>query len=257
MGHYLRRLLDRAEGRLPMLQPRARSLFEPAAAAAASVEEVTAEAAAERPAAMPQAAPQRGRERLQPTSPALAAAPAPTRSTAAALVAATVSGHVNTVAAPQPLAVAALRQPPTPPSLPAAQREVLVMQPVHTQTIVRRAEGSTPPPAQQPEPQPAAAAPAGPPSLPRPAAAASAVLQVPSARAPATAAAALRLAQARQPAWQRSGARAPTAAPVQVSIGRVELRAAGQPPEPARAGAPAAPMLSLDAYLRGRHGGRR
>ena len=50
---------------------------------------------------------------------------------------------------------------------------------------------------------------------------------------------------------------APTLAPVQISIGRVEVRAVQAAPDPPRASGPAAPRLSLDAYLRQRNGAAR
>jgi len=45
--------------------------------------------------------------------------------------------------------------------------------------------------------------------------------------------------------------------PVQITIGRVEVRAVHAPAERARSAAPAAPRLSLDDYLRRRSGGSR
>ncbi|MDE2300841.1 MAG: hypothetical protein KGK18_22085, partial [Burkholderiales bacterium] len=51
-----------------------------------------------------------------------------------------------------------------------------------------------------------------------------------------------------------AAAAAPAPVPVQISIGRVEVRAVQAPPELPRAGGPAAPRLSLDAYLRQRNG---
>ena len=46
-------------------------------------------------------------------------------------------------------------------------------------------------------------------------------------------------------------------AAVQISIGRVEIRAVQAPADTPRRGGPAAPRLSLDAYLRGRNGAAR
>ena len=57
-----------------------------------------------------------------------------------------------------------------------------------------------------------------------------------------------------------ASAPAPTPPTIEVTIGRVEVRAAVGPPAPVtrpRVAAPAAPSLSLEEYLRSQHGGRR
>ena len=68
------------------------------------------------------------------------------------------------------------------------------------------------------------------------------------------------LARAQAPAVTRRESlhvAAPTPAPVQISIGRVEIRAVQAPANKPRAVGPAAPRLSLDDYLQQRNGAAR
>lgn len=73
----------------------------------------------------------------------------------------------------------------------------------------------------------------------------------------AAAEAAVRLAHAQANVVARHEARAATPSPVQITIGRVDVRAVSDKREGSQAKGPAAPRLSLDEYLRQRGGAER
>lgn len=288
MNGFLRHIVRRAQGQAPVLQRRRPSLYEsrqePAAEAGEAIATQPAAAAVEtRRAAEPEAtrtaprapvavsepaADQAFPQNIATPPPALPRAtttPAPTPAPATLIESIQTLRETVVVA---PANAATPNQAPQPPrrdTTPAAAIDAPTVRPLRDAiaptaalrsppSIATRASAAEPRPAQAqaPAPPPAAAsattrasAPAPPPPLPAPARLA--------ARDAAPAAVA-------HPARRNApAAPAPAApAPVQVSIGRVEIRAGAAAATPAatprRNGAPA---LGLDDYLRQRHGDRR
>ncbi|MET4726679.1 hypothetical protein ABIE09_000450 [Lysobacter enzymogenes] len=286
MNGFLRHIVRRAQGQAPVLERRRPSLYEsrqePAAeaneaigtqAAATAVETrrafepESARTAPRAPVAVSEpvadkAVPQ-NIDTPPPALPRAATTPAPTSGPATLIE--SIQTLRETVVAVSANATAPNQtpQPPRRDTTPAATIDAPTIRPQRDATpsptalrsppsVATRASAADPRPAQAqtPAPPPAAAsaparAPAPPPPLPAPARLA--------ARDAAPAAVA-------HPARRNApAAPAPVApAPVQVSIGRVEIRAGAPAATPAAAprrnGAPA---LGLDDYLRQRHGDRR
>jgi hypothetical protein len=281
MSDYLTRLARKALGREPVLLPRLPGLFEPSAVGGSmgeaasrseglSVAEPPARTAADRrpspfrprrvaPRATPASPPQPAAIHL-PTGekPPPEASPVPVRGNRPAPAleeTAALPGVARPVSWPQRMEDDV--SPPGPPSGPAAGA-----------ACPAPLEAPPPEPFTR-QPQPSSAA--GPPSTPvdrlsvheppRIEGSGSTRLRVAAAPAPATAA--LPLA-APAPPPTRSEPRAakiqispPPAPAIRVSIGRVEVRLVA-PPAPASPSPPSQPKpaMSLDDYLRGRHGGR-
>jgi len=260
MSDFLRSLVARAEGRLPVLERRPRALFEPAPGQtvhAPGMPEVEAMAVV-RPAA-PSAL---GDAPLLAPGRAAAARP----SGPAAAMPASAEHRAAPIREPAPVQGLLSRSTPLPPPPAAASNRpaALLATPASTP---HAAAGSTATDAPQRSPlRPALRQPGADPvearAAPRPrpveTASPAGVLRPQAAQA-APSVMLLARAQARSPAQAPGFARAAAApVPVQISIGRLEVRAA--PPAAAdrpRPAGPAAPRLSLDNYLRSRNGAAR
>ena len=253
MSGFLDVLIARTEGRLPVLERRVRALFEPPAGApAASLDLGSA-------VATPLAA-----DRDSGSSPAATAGASRQSARGSAPLARTSSdepvARVGAVLRPQPVAPIG----PRPASVPGDAHRTAEAAPAHDRPLAR--------------PSPAAARPDNVPALHRPRAevrpasasvartakhgelaAATPIGPLQRRTAPAPHAAVV-LARVQANAVARRDApfaAAPTPAPVQISIGRVEVRAVQAAPDPPRASGPATPRLSLDDYLRQRNGSAR
>jgi len=278
MNAFLAGLVDRAQGRAPVLERRPRALFEPQRPEpAARIEEIAQDTSADEPrvaaAASHAAHPSLERPIDRPLLPAVAPLarpvgrePAPAR-------------HESMPARPALLAVEPLpasrrgsastdddaprspRRSSTPEARdtsrePAPRRAETANAALPTAPVRPRSAEAT---AREPRPR-EASTPASP--------AVTTVQHVHHHHAASPAAArattpvvcpAVLLAKAAQsPPPRREPAAAPASPPpVQITIGRVEVRAVHAPAERARSAAPAAPRLSLDDYLRRRSGGSR
>ncbi|HJV61283.1 MAG TPA: hypothetical protein VJ743_10090 [Albitalea sp.] len=252
MNRFLAGLVDRAEGRAPVLQRRPRALFEPAAGAGSSAEPLEQNLAF---ASAPASAREVG-DRAEPAPPALGRSHDPRageRSAVhaeqrdlprAALLPEAPPSRRMPVAAPAHAEPRPLYAKPEPP-------QARPLQVITTRTVLRELRPAAPP----------TLAPQGPVSarhadVPAPPAASPSPRNVDRTPAPP---AAVLLAKAQSLAVVRHE-RQPRAAPapVQISIGRVEVRAIGTSGERgSRASGPSAPRLSLDDYLRQRNGASR
>jgi hypothetical protein len=266
MSHFLNRLLDRAEGRAPVLERRPRTLFEPRALDEAHPVESFAErvlpAAEVLPRAHPDAAP-------------FAAAPRRAETPISTLL--TDQSEIrpprhapeamNAPHLPLPERAAPPAEPPRPRATRAdARSERQEFSTVATKTIEAPARASArqnsgtqrTEPSRTPQKTSAAEA--------TPAAQETTPVLALSHRIPAptlrlehgsVAESAVRLARAQTPAAQREPSAPAAPAPVQITIGRLEVRAVSDKPQSAAARKPSTPRLSLDAYLHQRHGGPR
>ena len=279
MSGFFAALLARADGRLPVLERRPRAVFEPAPGAAAAGrtprrpgrhgdadEDAVAQPWPDAPALAPAplagtraaAGPARDASTM-PAAPQVLRWPRPPEAT---LLAPPRTEHVSPAAAAQPPAPARTTPSGRPAPLPAATHAA-------ADTLPDRggAARAAAAPAAAPHARPAAAQP----TLPH-----AGATQIDSARTAGARAAAAATPRSAAPPPQRNttpavliakahaerGARhesAPAAAlapaPVQISIGRIEIRAVPASAERPRAAGPAAPRLSLDDYLRARHNG--
>lgn len=280
MNRFLAGLVERAEGRAPVLQRRARSLFEPESLPNAAIveplerEELRVSPAphapveeaprSPRPANDPRKPRDDGREIVRRRLHESRTAPAPAREAPPP-----TPPHEESRRAPPPANAVRAEQSddrprrpsarpaplPTPPpvTVPTAavlpvrlapQRTVTTLGSVEPAARARRNE-DTPPPTQ---PTPVVRRASAQPAVPALARRAPPVVQHP----------AVLLAKAQTAVARRDHAVPPAPAPVQITIGRVEVRAApaGSERAPQRAG-PATPRLSLNDYLRERNGGSR
>jgi len=272
MSDFLSSLVDRALGRGPVLQRRRASFFEPTTDAIAidvplSIEPQPAEVSARMTGAgAPPAA-------LEPASSARAQVAASSRETSSAVQRPSAEHAASSVP----------REGPPEPRTPSAP--VQAVPPRGVETIVERvveragrpgvAEGSRVDPSQirsapttltvRSVPTVADGAIAsGPMSVPGSREASSrreapALRELPVPRIePSGEPQAPRVVprpELRMPEWGRDAA--PPAPTIQVTIGRIEIRAMPSPTAPARGKGPAAPRLSLEDYLRLRGGGAR
>jgi translation initiation factor IF-2 len=254
MPGFLATLVARAEGQLPLLERRPRALFEPAVDAPAA------------PLATMDTRPGRGAAPAAPPPRAVEARMAPHRETGEPPPSPPI-GHTPpglSQAAGVPLAPRA-----DSPVRPEAEHGALLVALPAAHPTARAADVPAPTArtsadASREEPPPVLQR-AGPLREPVP-------VVVPAARPvkePAPPSGALQhratsstlgtVARARDPGVGSSrhampAAAAPLPAPVQISIGRVEIRAVQAAADRPRATGPAAPKLSLDDYLRGRSG---
>jgi hypothetical protein len=252
MSGFLEALVARADGRLPVLERRPRALFEPAVGAGATGlpapdEHVPFSDPTAAPAGDGVATPQRDR-RAGPV-------PAPP--------------EVHGTAAPGPGRLAPPAGPFAPWSVDVGRRAPL---PGHLESV----RPAAPVPTAQVERRPAARQDGAPP-LARPRGEAARVLDTrlhaapgtagaapppggslqPHAAAPGSTLARLARSAATPPRRDALPAAVPARSLVQVSIGRVEIRAVHADTDKSRAAAPAVPKLSLGDYLRARNGGTR
>jgi len=280
MNAFLAGLVDRAQGRAPVLERRPRALFEPQRPLPARVDEIEPEAAVDWPA--PAASPPRSEPQTigqpidRPGGPVAAArpqapssrepAPPPTRKEPVPTQAASIAAALR----PLPrLAESAEVERPRSVHGPAAPEPT--GDPGRLPSRRSEAAGAASATAAV-RLKPAAAVAHEPrsPVAPRPAAAVAATVQhlhqhstivtTRTSRAtPASARPAVLLAKAAQqgPARREPAAAVNAPPPVQITIGRVEVRALQPAAERARPGTPAAPRLSLDDYLRRRSGASR
>lgn len=255
MSGFLDTLIARTEGRLPVLERRVRALFEPPTGApVASLDLGSA-------VATPLAA-----DRDPGSSPADTGGASRESARGSAPFARTLGAEPVARGGAQLQLQPVASIGPRPASVPGGARRTAEAAPTHDR-----------PPAR---PRPAAAPPDGVPALRRPRAevlpaaapaartaqhgelaAATPIGSLQRRAAPAPHAAVV-LARVQTSAVVRrdasfAAAPAPASAPVQISIGRVEIRAVQATPDPSRASGPAAPRLSLDAYLRQRNGAAR
>ncbi|HJV60821.1 MAG TPA: hypothetical protein VJ743_07730 [Albitalea sp.] len=253
MNRFLAGLVDRAEGRAPVLHRRPRALFEPAAGDGPglglfeqNLANASATASARQVGDRAEPAPPAPGRSHDPRAGERSAVRAEQRDLPrAALLPEAAPTRRMPVAAPSH----AERQPPHA-AMPEPQ-QARPLQVIATQTVLRELRPAAP----------ATFAPQGPASarradVPAPPAASPSPRQLDRTPAPP---AAVLLAKAQSLAVVRHE-RQPRAvpAPVQISIGRVEVRAVGTSGERgSRASGPSAPRLSLDDYLRQRNGASR
>ncbi|NML46843.1 hypothetical protein HHL11_24070 [Ramlibacter sp. G-1-2-2] len=274
MNAFLAGLVDRAQGRAPVLERRPRFLFEPRQAGAGGVEVVEQLVGAEAPRAQVQAV------RVEP-QPVARAVDRPAVPPEAPLLPAKHERVASPRApAPDRPGLPSLETRPGPRTLPAAtepsrraqSKPQRVREPAQVPTrrtsspgtetaVTRKAQAALPATTSEAAVRPAIAAKPAAPIL-------STVqhvhhhttVQAPARTTSATPSRAVLMARAAQPPAARRDPAPASAqpAPVQITIGRVEVRAvpAAQPDRP-RAPAPAAPRLSLDEYLRRRNGASR
>lgn len=272
MNGFLAALVARAEGRLPVLERRAHSLFEPVAGVAtsrvASGESVrhddgavSVAAAGPREAASVRSVSAERNALPVVAAPSARLVPAPRAMSEHTVLRDEAHFEHGNLQAPDPRQIAGR---PAPTGVAVAPRTVL------REAANRPPDASAAARIAQPPPRPGdALAPARPRAeaargegvarVPAP--------RVPSAVLPPTPGALQRrgsapsrptvlLAKARiDSAARREAPSAAAPAPVQISIGRVEIRAVATIAERPRAVGPAAPRLSLDDYLRGRNNG--
>jgi hypothetical protein len=253
MSHaFLAALVDRAEGRTPVLERRPRALFEPQRDAAPRIEELASEHPIEAPRVHAPAAHRPDRPERPNTSPALTAAATPAR--------APLSRTPEAVprAQPAPTLPRLAAVPPAPAHRAAATAidgeagRTARPAPAHETAATHRERGA-PTPRRVDVPALRVQQVATPSKAPELAARTAVWRDVMPARP-----AALLAMAARQASPRREPAAAPALPPpVQVTIGRVEVRAAQSPAQPVRKASTAAPSLSLDEYLRRRTGGTR
>ena len=255
MNGFLAALVARTEGRLPVLERRPRSLFEPVAGAPAThfaehePQQHDVDSALSPPTATPRAPRPEARD-LPTQDHGLHAEPAARR---VGLLwpepIAAIDPHAATKLDEERPATARAREVPTAPDERFMARRALAVAPpieaspaVHPRARHEHAQGTgllaaAPTPVR-------GTPPAG-------------TLQL---RPASSARPAMLLARAQAPAVTRREsphAAAPTPAPVQISIGRVEIRAVQASADKPRAAGPAAPRLSLDDYLQRRNGAAR
>lgn len=292
MNAFLAGLVDRAQGRVTVLERRPRALFEPAVphvdVAAAQVDATDAREPADRSTTPP---PNRDADRVaRPSHPARQPPPDTThRRDAAARIepqaaAPRADGDRQRASPTMPAAPPTLRHPAATTRAGNDATAPLRERTRSTATALRESPATTParpatPPPSRPlgpaaaptrEPMPTLGRAAVAEHVPRPAAAsavprvttvASAVLTRPATPAYAHPAVQLARARAAAPA-QREAPAAVAPTPVHISIGRVEVRAVAAPAAQRTRGAhpatsPGEPRLSLDDYLRQRHGAAR
>ena len=288
MSGFLAALLGRDVGRLPVLERRPRSLFEPLAGRPAVAPRGADEDDASEPRgaslsapAGRSAAPTAARQELM-TARWADEAPAPARRDEA-VAAQAHRGPVPPHAAllpPRPVPMIARRDAS---ETQRSDRAVMVSSVQH-QATARRIDALVSSPESAPLRSSSSRSPASrghtgpddhrvgeaPPSPPKPTAVGSRE-PVPAAAAATRAAATLApmqsprprpavlLARSQNAAVSKRDAPGVSGSPaaVQISIGRVEIRAVQAPADTPRRAGPAAPRLSLDAYLRGRNGAAR
>jgi hypothetical protein len=266
MPGFLATLVARAEGRLPLLERRPRALFEPAAdAPAAPLGAIDARHASDAGTsiATPPASSDASRvatAQREDGDPRVA--PSITAAVPGLLQAAPVrlpmrdTPRDGTPARHDPMARVAPATRATPPPRPAV-RVIEASAPAATGGMLERHEGPADmrPRAAAPSDQAFAAAPIVQ-SARDAASPGGTLLRAPIPRTPA----AVTFARSQGRMSERRDApmaAAPLPVPVQISIGRVEIRAVQAGADRARGSAPAAPRLSLDDYLRGRNGAAR
>jgi hypothetical protein len=257
-GDFLSGLLDRAQGRAPVVERRRPALFEPPRPASGdSLVEASLEAA---PAYSEPHATAYARDLTAPPP-----APRPPVPTGTTLSAPPVQPAplVEPVPARQP----AIPAHPAPPAHQPRPQESLITRTIHETTVARepaqpavQVRIAQPPPAPvppvapvratatapvpgQPSPRPDSPAPA-PAIQPRPPAPRVATQN--PARPPAP-------SQIARASIQRPGSPEPT---IHVTIGRIEVRAMPPAVPASRSPRPNGPKLTLDSYLRARNGGR-
>lgn len=261
MTDFFSRLLDRAFERAPVLERRRPSAFEPAAELPPTAEPPHV-AGAQAPVIWPAPA----AASAPPPRPAVTE-PQPPRAPAAPLP---VTSRASAERAPAP---AAARRPDPQPSPPSAPRPAAASGPLPAPDLrsspaaSARAPDAPPRTTNTPLPVSAKPAPAAEPARPWQQAAQAVVRTLAGdARVPRAAPVASSGAIQSPPPATRRAMRAaarpappPAAPPVQVTIGRIEVRAiAGtSATAPVRATRAAAPRLSLDDYLRSRSAGKR
>jgi hypothetical protein len=271
MSGFWRHLAERSLGHAEAVRPRLTGRFEPPPGVQRPVEETLEVEAARPAAAQPEPAPRR-----EPATPARAQVPAtaPAEESAArpqppsaeggphpALPAEQYGERVEPVVRPAP--VAPVAEPGPRPALRHEDDRLLEAKPrpAATQAPAVRTE----PPDTRPAAEPVAPASQREPVSEPPQAARSAAIQPvirPVERAaPATPERTERPAGEQAPAApgprvdQPAAGTPPSIPSVQVSIGRVEVRAVFAPPAPPPARGRPAPVMSLDEYLKSRDGG--
>lgn len=282
MNRFISGLLDRAEGRAAVLERRPRALFEPRVDEARSIgapdlHELRAEVpvSTQRAQERDEPLPTRTRRNASRNERAEdAAAPRPSTiaesphvhveqpSTQPMTRPALDVPHVRTASLPHTeTAVRAHRATPpdsrqTPLESTARASTVIEVRHVAEREAARKAPSTT-----ERAPSSERRVPALPPTRPRatkvdePVRIPSPTRRLPASRSPEFA---VRLAKSQAPAIaRRERTEPPVATPVQISIGRVEVRAVTGRADRTPAKAPAVPRLSLDDYLRQRNGERK